>query len=344
MNEAEQTTISLIPSSYKKIESEEIIDTPSPYQQINQNSIYSLEGKNNDDNNKGIKYDYPSDFFNLISFNWVYNTISLIKKHHKAKFSYLGNVSDKYKSKEILSEIKPIWYGTYSNVTQKNLKENNKSVFPLLMTLVKANLWRIIFSLSMFFVMSALDFFGVLIFQELLGRFKEKQDDNSRWILLQNRSLYELVFLMIVYKLLALILDRHAIFISELLSFRTKAQLNLLIYDKLLKIPMFNTGKFNEGQIINLFQLDSEAFGELIIYKTYIIMVLFRVIYSVYLLFLFFKLAFIPGIIILIILGVIFAIYGRKEEKLQHENMKATDERMNVTSRTFDMIKIIKLY
>ena len=344
MNEAEQTTISLIPSSYKKIESEEIIDTPSPYQQINQNSIYSLEGKNNDDNNKGIKYDYPSDFFNLISFNWVYNTISLIKKHHKAKFSYLGNVSDKYKSKEILSEIKPIWYGTYSNVTQKNLKENNKSVFPLLMTLVKANLWRIIFSLSMFFVMSALDFFGVLIFQELLGRFKEKQDDNSRWILLQNRSLYELVFLMIVYKLLALTLDRHAIFISELLSFRTKAQLNLLIYDKLLKIPMFNTGKFNEGQIINLFQLDSEAFGELIIYTTYIIMVPFRVIYSVYLLFLFFKLAFIPGIIILIILGVIFAIYGRKEEKLQHENMKATDERMNVTSRTFDMIKIIKLY
>ena len=280
----------------------------------------------------------------MISFKWVYHTINLIKKHHKAKFSYLGNVSDKYKSKEILSEIKPIWYGKYSNVSQKNLKENNKSVYPLLMTLVKANLWRIIFSLSMFFTMSALDFFGVLIFQELLGRFKENQDDNSRWVFLKNKSLNELVFFMIIYKLLALILDRHAIFISELLSFRTKAQLNLLIYDKLLKIPMFNTGKFNEGQIINLFQLDSEAFGELIIYTTYIIMVPFRVIYSVYLLFLFFKLAFIPGIIILIILGAIFAIYGRKEEKLQNENMKATDERMNITSRAFDMIKIIKLY
>ena len=341
--DTEKNSISLIPSSYKKIESEEII-TPSPYQQINLNSIYSSEKKNNDDNNNEKKYDYPSDFFSLISFNWVYNTIKLIKKRHKAKFSYLGNVSEKYKSKEILSEIKPIWYGKYSNVVQKNLKENNKSVYPLLMTLVKANLWRIIFSLSMFFLMSALDFFGVLIFQELLGRFKENQDDNSRWVFLENKSLYELVFFMIIYKLLALTLDRHAIFISELLSFRTKAQLNLLIYDKLLKIPMFNTGKFTEGQIINLFQLDSEAFGELIIYTTYIIMVPFRVIYSVYLLFLFFKLAFIPGIIILTILGAIFAIYGRKEEKLQNENMKATDERMNITSRAFDMIKIIKLY
>ena len=342
--DSDQNSISLIPSAYKKIESEEIIETPSPYQQINQNSIHSSEEKNNGDDDNEKKYDYPSDFFSLISFKWVYHTINLIKKHHKAKFSYLGNVSDKYKSKEILSEIKPIWYGKYSNVSQKNLKENNKSVYPLLMTLVKANLWRIIFSLSMFFTMSALDFFGVLIFQELLGRFKENQDDDSRWVFLKNKSLNELVFFMIIYKLLALILDRHAIFISELLSFRTKAQLNLLIYDKLLKIPMFNTGKFNEGQIINLFQLDSEAFGELIIYTTYIIMVPFRVIYSVYLLFLFFKLAFIPGIIILIILGAIFAIYGRKEEKLQNENMKATDERMNITSRAFDMIKIIKLY
>ena len=111
--------------------------------------------------------------------------------------------------------------------------------------------------------------------------------------LLANKSLYNLVFIMIVYKLLILLSDRHAMFISELLSFRTKSQLNLLIYDKLLKIPMYNTGKFNEGQIINLFQIDSEAFGELIIYTTYIIMVPFRIIYSVYLLFVFFKLAFI---------------------------------------------------
>ena len=157
-------------------------------------------------------------------------------------------------------------------------------------------------------------------------------------------SLNNLIFFMIIYKLLTLILDRYAYFICELLSFRTKAQLNLLIYDKLLKIPMFNTGKFTEGQIINLFQLDSEAFGDLIIYSTYVIMVPIRVVYSIYLLFSFFKLSFIPGIIILIIFGIIFAIYGRKEEKLQHENMKATDEMMNITSKAFDMIKIIKLY
>ena len=72
-------------------------------------------------------------------------------------------------------------------------------------------------------------------------------------------------------------------------------------------------------------------------------MVPFKIVYSIYLLFVFFKLAFIPGCIILIILAVIFVISGRKEEKFQNENMKATDNRMNITSRVFDMIKMIKL-
>ena len=117
--DTDQNSISLIPSAYKKIESEEIITTPSIYQQINQNSFYSSDKKNIDDNNNEKKYDYPSDFFSLISFKWVYNSIKSIKKHHKAKFSYLGNVSEKYKSKEMLSEIKPIWYGQYSNVVQR---------------------------------------------------------------------------------------------------------------------------------------------------------------------------------------------------------------------------------
>ena len=39
-----------------------------------------------------------------------------------------------------------------------------------------SNLWKIIFALSLFLFMSGLDFVGVLIFEELLGRFKENQE------------------------------------------------------------------------------------------------------------------------------------------------------------------------
>lgn len=204
------------------------------------------------------------------------------------KYSYLGDVSEDYKSKEVLNEIKPKWYGKYNAMMHSNIKVNKRSIYPLVMTLIHGNLKKIIFSLSIFFIMSVLDYLGVLIFEELLGRFKENQNKPSRVMFLQSIPLYKLVIYMILYKFFALILDRQALFISELLAFRTKAQLNLLIYDKLLKIPLFNTGKFNEGQIINLFQIDSEAFGELVDYTTYIIMVPFRIVYSVYLLFVFF--------------------------------------------------------
>ena len=339
INDIDQNSISLIPSSYQKIDSYEAIPPPPQYQQINQNSFQSSEKKDTNEYNNN-KYVFPSSLFSLISFSWVYDTIKLIKKEKKAKFEYLGNVSDKYKSKEILKEIKPIWYGKYNSY----IKENKNSVYPLLMTLLKGNFWRIILSLSLFFSISILDFFGVLLFEEILGRFKENNEDKSNWAFLQNMSLNKLVFFMILYKLISIELNRNARFIIELLSFRTKAQLNLLIYDKLLKIPMFNTGKFNEGQIINLFEIDSDAFGNLIIDSTYVINFPIRVIYSIYLLFVFFKLAFIPGVITIIILGFIFIVYGRKHKKLQKENMEASDERMNITSKTLDMIKIIKLY
>ena len=333
---------SLIPSSYNKIESFDSINPP-----INSNSIFmysSISSNKKKEKKSQKKISFPSNIFSMISFNWVYDLIKTIKKKNKLKYSYLGEVSENYKSKELLSEIKPKWYGKYYDMMLKDKKEKKKTIYPLLMTLIMANLWKIIFALSLFLFMSGLDFVGVLIFEELLGRFKENQDKPSRVLYLQKISLPKLVVSMILYKLVSLILERLTLFISELLSFRTKAQLNLLIYDKLLKIPLFNTGKFNEGQIINLFQIDSESFGELVDYTTYIIMVPFKIIYSIYLLFVFFKLAFIPGCVILAILAFLFWIFGKKQEKFQNENMKATDNRMNITSRTFDMIKIIKLY
>ena len=344
-NNENQNEISLIPSAYNKIESFDIIDPPRKTNSKTDYTPISSNIKEEEEiNSPSENITFPSNFLSMLFFNWVYDLIRTIKKKNRLKFSYLGEVTEQYKSKTILNEIKPKWYEKYNKIMLNNIKIKKKSIYPLLMALFMANMGKILFSLTIFLIMSALDFTGVLIFEELLGRFKEKNDETSRISYLHNISLFKLVLYMISYKLLSLILDRQALFISELLSFRTKAQLNLLIYDKLLKIPLFNTGKFNEGQIINLFQIDSEAFGELVDYTTYIIMVPFRILYSVYLLFIFFKLAFLPGCLILFILAVLFWIFGRKEEKYQNESMKATDNRMNITSRTFDMIKVIKLY
>ena len=51
-----------------------------------------------------------------------------------------------------------------------------------------------------------------------------------------------------------------------------------------------------------------------------------------------------PGIFILIVLGSLFGVFRGKQKKYQNQWIKAKDERMNVTSKTFDIIKILKLY
>lgn len=115
----------------------------------------------------------------------------------------------------------------------------------------------------------------------------ENKEDETGISFLKGLSLNQLILLMILYKIFSLILNRQTKFISELISVRTTAQLNLLIYDKLLKIPTFNMDRFNEGKIINLFQIDSESFGEFITNISLIILVPFKIIYSVYLLLIF---------------------------------------------------------
>ena len=311
-------------------------------------------------NNKDFfapKISYPANFFSLLTFSWVHNVIRQSKKNKDLKFSYLGEVDYSCKSEYIFDEIAQKWYGRYKFLLEKLKEMHKRSIYPLFATLIKANYCRIIFSLVLYIAMSILDFLGVFIFKELLSNFKENssindlnliknenKEDETGISFLKGLSLNQLVLLMILYKMLSLILNRQTKFISEMISVRTTTQLNLLIYDKLLKIPTFNMDKFNEGKIINLFQIDSESFGDFITNISLIILVPFKIIYSVYLLLIFFGFAFIPGIIILVLMAVLFCVFGHKQKSYHKECMKATDERMNITARTFDIIKMIKLY
>jgi len=112
------------------------------------------------------------------------------------------------------------------------------------------------------------------------------------------------------------------------------------------KMELFNNRK--KTIVYNYVLVNSnstgESFGEFIINTSLIILVPFKIIYSSYLLIIYFKFAFIPGIFILIFLAVMFCVFGHKQKMYHKECMRATDERMNVTSKTFDIIKMIKLY
>ena len=280
---------------------------------------------------------YPANLYSSLSFNWLYDVIKKRTEDNPVKLSSLDEISPIVQSKHFYNEIMIQWYGTYS----KKVKAQSTG-YPLFMTLLSTNTRRIIISLILFFIRFISEFFFVLSFKEVITRFNHNKKRHKT--ILSYFSLLELIIFMLINKCAGLISSRQIVFYVENLGKFSTVQLNCLIYDKLLKLASYNKGAFTEGQIINLIQTDSEKFGIFIATSPEVIILPFKLIYSVYILFSFFHESFVIGFILLIIMIYLFFVFGSKEKKYQRQMMKAADLRMNLTTQIFNIIKTIKLY
>ena len=316
---------------------EESIKTESSLNLMIQNNKIKDKSNQEEINKIPPKIVYPTNLFSTLSFSWIYNVIKNRKKERPLNLSSLGEISPSLKSKNFYNEIMINWYGKYN----KKVQEKNNG-YPLFMTLLTTNKKRIIISLILFFIRFISDFFFVLSLKEIITRFNE--NNRRHKTILYSLNLLQLILFMIINKLIGLITSRQIIFYVQNLGIFTTVQLNCLIYDKLLKLASYNKGNFTEGQIINLIQNDSEKFGFFIATSPEVILLPFKLIYSVYILFSFFHESFVIGFICLIIMIYLFFVFGSKEKKYQRQMMNAADSRMDLTTQVFNVIKTIKFY
>ena len=302
---------------------------------INQKKINSKQNKDNYIS-KNAEIVYPSNLYSSLSFNWLYDVINKRTEENPVNLESLGEISASIQSNNFFKEIMTHWH---ENKKQLKIKKNGHLLF---ITLFLTNKNRLMISLILFFIKSISEFFCVLSFKEILMRYKDSHKYHKTF--LNSFSLFYLIIFMLINKSASLISSRQIIFYIQTLSHYSTVQLNCLIFDKLLKLACYNKGTFNEGQIINLIQTDSSKFGLFIATSPEVIILPFKLIYSIYILFSFFHESFIIGFILLIIMIYLFFIFGSKEKKYQKEMMKATDLRMNVTTQVFNIIKTIKLY
>ena len=296
-----------------------------------------LERNDREELEQKPKVVYPANFFNSLTFNWLYDVIKNRTEENPVKLSSLNEISSSVQSKHFYDEIMINWYGKYS----KKVKSKTTG-YPLFMTLLSTNTRRIVISLILFFIRFISEFFFVLSFKDIITRFNQNKKRHKT--ILSSLSLLELIFFMLINKCIGLISSRQIVFYVENLGKFSTVQLNCLIYDKLLKMACYNKGTFTEGQIVNLIQTDSEKFGIFIATSPEVIILPFKLIYSVYILFSFFHESFVIGFICLIIMIYLFFVFGSKEKKYQRQMMKAADLRMNLTTQVFNIIKTIKLY
>ena len=296
-----------------------------------------LERNDREEFEKKPKVVYPANFINSLTFNWLYDVIKNRTEENPVKLSSLNEISPSVQSKHFYDEIMINWYGKYSKKVKSKI-----TGYPLFMTLLSTNTRRIVISLILFFIRFISEFFFVLSFKDIITRFNQNKKRHKT--ILSSLSLLELIFFMLINKCIGLISSRQIVFYVENLGKFSTVQLNCLIYDKLLKMACYNKGTFTEGQIVNLIQTDSEKFGIFIATSPEVIILPFKLIYSVYILFSFFHESFVIGFICLIIMIYLFFVFGSKEKKYQRQMMKAADLRMNLTTQVFNIIKTIKLY
>ena len=296
-----------------------------------------LEKTDKDELEHSPKIVYPANFFNSLSFSWLYDVIKNRTEDNPVSLSSLNEISPTVQSKHFFDEIMINWYGKYS----KRVKAKSTG-YPLFLTLLSTNTRRIVVSLILFFIRFISEFFFVLSFKDIITRFNQNKKRHKT--ILSSLSLIELIVFMLINKCVGLVSSRQIVFYVENLGKFSTVQLNCLIYDKLLKLASYNKGTFTEGQIVNLIQTDSEKFGIFIATSPEVIILPFKLIYSVYILFSFFHESFVIGFICLIIMIYLFFVFGSKEKKYQRQMMKAADLRMNLTTQVFNIIKTIKLY
>ena len=270
-----------------------------------------------------------SSFFSKIFFLWGYKILKIAKKY-KLEIKHLGKVNDNNNCKNYFKEIKYFW----EEKNYKNIKKN-----ALLLTFLRVNLLKIflIFILSSFNAIS--EYFQILLIKGYIDYF----DSKKPFLGISNLKYLGIIF--IILQLTSIYINLHNMMIQEIIGLKSNYQLNILIYQKILRnSPSGFIKRAKQGQIINFIDNDSCKLSDLIKNCPGIFINPIKIIAYIYLLFDFFGLSFLFGLIVLIIMIGINILIFNQYNILEKEFMKRKDDRMKLTSETFENIKILKLY
>ena len=281
--------------------------------------------------NKGFKNDIyeNSNIISKLFFYWGYKILKITSKY-KIEAFHLGILSEKNDSKNYFNNINYYW-------EEKKYKKIKN--YGLIKAFLRSNVNKIIIVFLLSSFESASEYFQVLLIKGYIDYF----DNGSLFMGVPNIKYVGIIFLFILF--ITIFVKLQNFLIQQKISLKIRYQLNSLIYQKILKIsPSSFSQRTSKGKIVNFIQNDSYKISDLIKKCPGIIIYPGKIIAYIYLLFDFFGISFLFGIIAFIIMIIINIIIFKQYNILEQEFLKAKDNRMKTTTETFENIKIIKLY
>ena len=289
----------------------------------------------NNENTNIEKYGYidkdpieEGNFFSNFIIYWAYKIIHLSKLTN-IKSEYLGKLSYKRSSQKYLRDIYYIW---------ENLNYKNSCYCPLLWTSIRTNIKSILIITICTILYTILNVISLYYFRIFIKIFS-KNISNEEW---KNENNLMIPFYYVIIRFCNYILQRKNTQLLNNVGYKSRVELNNLIYYKLLKLSTSIDVK--AGDIYNYIQNDSHKIYKLMSNFHNLISVPLLIVMYNYLLFKFMGISFVIGFIVMIIFLIVNYYYRKQFSKYLSLYLKQLDKRMRVTSETFNNLKAIKLY
>ena len=290
------------------------------------NNLYKIPTENigfKDDNYEN------SNIFSKLFFYWGYKILKLSSKF-KIEASHLGKLAQKNDSKYYFNDINYYW-------EEKKYKKYEK--IALMRAFLRANVCKIIIIFVLSSLQSVSEYFQILIIKAYIDYF----DNGELFMGISDIKYIGIILLSLQF--ITIFINLQNSLIEQKISLKIRYQLNSLVFQKILKIsPSSFSQRTTQGKIVNFIQNDSYKISDLIKKCPGIIIYPAKIIAYIYLLFNFFGISFLFGIIAFIIMIIINIIIYQQYNILEQQFLKAKDNRMKTTTETFDNIKILKLY
>ena len=265
-----------------------------------------------------------SNIFSKFFLYWAYRILKLSNLVY-IESSHLGKFSPKHSSLKYFKEMSDFWE-----------KKKYKSIkrCPLLWTSLRINSCQLTFMIIISIIIAALNITNLYYFRLFIKIFSET---NKK--LLKKDIFIGTTYLLI--RLLIIILQRKSSQHLNNLGNKSFIELKNLIFSKILKLsPSIN---LNSGEIYNLVQIDSFKLCRLIMNFPNLFSIPLLLFAYNYLLHQYIGLAFVVGIVVMIIFLIINYYYRTQFSKYLKLHMKKSDLRMKVTTEMINNLKVIKL-
>ena len=317
----------------------------------------NINNENNDINNinnkKRKQINYTNvNFFSFLFFNWANHALSKSYKR-RIKTKEISSVSLKQSTAYNIKLLEAQWNKRKNKKNSNNSINDTNNKYPLFFSILSIHRYKILLLFILDLSLMCVDYTGMFFFHQIIynfsiGNFNHYSLNTSfkYYILTSLKTLnFDIYFssvLFILLKIISTIIHNHLEFFNIMLSERITNESTALVYNKILLINKNNSNKA-EGEIMNLIEVDCEKLGILFYIGPKIVAAPFRVIISIIFLFKLFGIKFIYCIMLLIFILLLIVILQILYLKNLKELLKKKDERSNIVTYIFHIIKSIKI-